>query len=293
MHLKALLLFSILSFASLDAQINHPKASPFSVVEQEVGLSKIRVEYSRPAVRGRHVFGPQKDGQQGLVPYGRIWRVGANESTKIIVDADMEVMGNQLPKGTYALYAFPEKETWEIAFHTNTSHWGDGRKNYNPKEDAFRIKAKPQTIPHHQENFLIAFDSITHNSAHLNLIWASTQVSIPVTFDTNAQMEAEIIKQLKENPTAQTYYEAARYLQEQGKDFELALDYLNKALELGGDTYYFHRVKSLVEAELGDYENAISSAEKSLKIAAKLDKDEFVRMNEKNIKKWKAILWPK
>jgi len=271
------------------AQITHPKASPFSVVEQYIGLSKIRVEYSRPAVRGRHVFGPQKDGQKGLVPYGRIWRVGANESTKISVDTDMEVMGHQLPKGTYALYAFPEKEVWEMVFHTNTKHWGDGRKNYNPKEDLFRIKVKPQTIPYHQENFLISFDSIDHTSANLNLIWANTLVSIPISVNTGAQMEAEIEKQLKENPTAQTYYEAARYLQEQGKDFEWALGYLNKALELGGDTYYFHRVKSLVEAELGEYGNAITSAEKSLKIAEELGKDEFVRMNEKNIKKWKVI----
>ncbi len=288
--MKWLTTISLLFVIIGNSQITHPKASPFSVVEQEVGLSKIRVEYSRPAARGRHVFGPQEDGQKGLVPYGRIWRVGANESTKISVDADAKVEGNLLPKGTYALYAFPEENEWEIVFHTNITHWGDGRKNYNPEEDAFRIKVKPLALPYHQENFLIAFDSITHTNANLNLIWASIKVSIPIAFDTDGQMEAEVAKQLKENPTAQTYYEVARYLQEQGKDYEQALDYLNTALELGGDTYYFHRVKSLVQAELGDYKGAIVSAEKSLEIAAELEKDEFVRMNKKNIKKWKAIL---
>jgi tetratricopeptide (TPR) repeat protein len=265
------------------SQITHPKASPFSLIEQEIGLSKISIEYSRPAARERKVFG-------GIVPFGRIWRVGANKSTKITVDTDMIVLGNLLPKGTYALYAFPEKEEWQIAFHTNTSHWGDGRKNYNADEDAFRIKVKPEIIPYHQENFLMAFDAITHDAANLNLIWADTKVTIPFRVDTHAQMELEIAKQLKENPTAQTYYEAARYLQEQGKDFERALNYLNRALELGGDTYYFHRVKSLVEAELGTYKAAISSAEKSLKIASELEKDEFVRMNTTNIKKWQALL---
>jgi tetratricopeptide (TPR) repeat protein len=265
------------------SQITHPKASPFSLIEQEIGLSKISIEYSRPAARERKVFG-------GIVPFGRIWRVGANKSTKITVDTDMIVLGNFLPKGTYALYAFPEKEEWQIAFHTNTSHWGDGRKNYNADEDAFRIKIKPEKIHYHQENFLMAFDAITHDTANLNLIWADTKVTIPFNVDTHAQMELEIAKQLKENPTAQTYYEAARYLQEQGKDFERALDYLNTALELGGDTYYFHRVKSLVEAELGTYKAAISSAEKSLKIASELEKDEFVRMNTTNIKKWQALL---
>ena len=267
----------------LTSQITHPKASPFAQTHQDIGLSKISIAYSKPAARGRKVIG-------GLVPYGRIWRVGANESTKITLDTDMLVQTNLLPKGTYALYAFPEENEWQIAFHTNTAHWGDGRKNYDPKEDLFRITVKPQEIPYHQENFLIAFDSITHNSACLNLIWERTKVSIPFHVDTHAQMELEIAKQIKENPTAQTYYEAARYLQEQNKDFKRALGYLNKALEIGGDTYYFHRVKSLVEAELGDYSAAIKSAKKSLEIASELEKDEFVRMNEKNIKKWQTML---
>ena len=288
--MRCLTFFLFFLCAFCEAQITFPKASPFSIIEQEIGLSKIRIEYSRPAVRGRHVFGPQDDGQKGLVPFGRIWRVGANESTKIIIDTDMEVMNNTLPKGSYALYAFPEEAHWEVVFHTNTSHWGDGRTNYNPDQDAFRIQVKPEILPYHQENFLISFDSITHNSAQLKLLWDRTQVSIPFTVDTHSQMELEIQKQLNENPTAQTYYQAARYLQEQGIDFERALNYLNKAIALEGDTYYFHRVKSLVQAELRDYRAAIASAEKSMHIASALGKDEFVRMNQKNIVKWTSMV---
>lgn len=283
MTLRILTVLSLFLSIESNAQINYPKASPFATVEQEVGLSKISVQYSRPATKGRKTFG-------GLVPYGRIWRVGANESTKITVDTDMDVMGNTLPKGTYALYAFPEASEWQMVFHSNTTHWGDGRKNYNPSEDLFRIKVKPQKISHHQENFLIAFDSITHNSANMILTWESTQITIPLSVDTHAQMEIEITKQIAANPTPQTYYEAARYLQEQEKDYERALGYLNKALELGGDTYYFHRVKSLVEAALGDYKTAILSAEKSLKISKSLGKDEFVRMNQNNINRWKNFI---
>lgn len=280
---RFLTIFFLVAYVYGNAQINHPKASPFAMVEQEMGLSKISVKYSRPATKGREVFG-------GLVPYGRIWRVGANESTKITLDTDMTVMGNALPKGTYALYAFPEASEWQIVFHKNISHWGDGRKNYDPKEDLFRAKVKPQKNLHHQENFLIAFDSITHNSANMTLTWAETQVNITFSVDTHAQMEIEIAKQITENPKAQTYYEAARYLQEQEKDYKRALEYLNKALELGGDTYYFHRVKSLVQAALGDYKSAVQSAEKSLEISKSLEKDEFVRMNEKNIKLWNQLL---
>ncbi|MEL6917555.1 MAG: DUF2911 domain-containing protein, partial [Bacteroidota bacterium] len=242
---------------------------------------KITVSYSRPTVKGRKIFGD-------LVPYDRIWRVGANASTKITVDTDMRVMGHILPKGTYALYAFPKPHSWEVVFHTNTGHWGDGRKAYTASEDAFRITIAPQKITELQENFLITFDAITHNSAHMIWSWEHTKIVIPMTVDTHSQMLLEIKNKLQNNPTAQTYYEAARYLQEQGKDHSIALQYVNKALELGGDTYYFHRVKSLLLATLNDYEAAIVSAKKSMDLAALEDKDEFVRMNQKNMAYWKT-----
>lgn len=263
-------------------QITHPKASPFSRVEQAVGLSKITIEYSRPAVRGRILFGE-------LVPYGRIWRVGANESTKLTVDSDMVVLGNMLPKGTYALYAFPEKDSWEVVFHKNTRHWGDGRKNYDPVEDAFRIEITPKRTQTWQENFLITFDEISHNSIIMKWLWGYTEVAIPLSVNTHQLMLDEISTKIAENPSAQTYYESARYLQEQGTQYAMALEYLNKAINLGGDTYYFHRVKSLVQAALKDYVGAITSAQKSMELAAAEEKDEFVRMNKINIAKWKKL----
>jgi tetratricopeptide (TPR) repeat protein len=276
------LVFILLLFLVLDsaAQITHPKASPFALVEQEVGLSKITVQYSRPAVNGRAVFGH-------LVPYGRIWRVGANESTKITLDSDIKVLGNSLAKGTYALYAFPNEDAWEIVFHNNTAHWGDGRTAYDPAEDALRVTVIPEKITHFQENFLITFDNVTHNSLDMILTWENTKIVVPLTVDTHSAMLMEINKQVQENPTAQTYYETARYYQEQGIQYPLALNYLNKAIALGGDTYYFHRVKSLVEAAMGDYKAAVASAQKSMELAAKEGKDEFVRMNEENIINWR------
>ena len=264
----------------LAAQIEIPVASPFSKVEQDVGFTKITVAYSRPGAKGRKIFG-------SLVPYGRIWRVGANESTKFTVDSDISVMGNYLPKGTYALYAFPYEEYWEVVFHKNIEHWGDGRKAYDPAEGVFRIRINPVNNSDYQENFLITFDEIDHNSSNMLWIWEHTLIKIPIAVDTDSKMMEGIAKGIKENPTAQTYYEAARYLQEQGKLYSRALLYLNKAIEIGGDTYYFYRVKSLVEAALEDYKSAIESAQKSLELAQKEDKDEFVRMNEQNISLWK------
>ncbi|WP_299163912.1 DUF2911 domain-containing protein [uncultured Eudoraea sp.] len=278
MKVLNLILFTCFSTV-LAAQIEAPKASPFSKVEQDVGLTKITIAYSRPGAKGRKVLG-------GLVPYGRIWRVGANESTKFTADDDLTIMGNNLPEGTYALYAFPYEGHWDVVFHKNTEHWGDGRKAYDPEEDAFRIRIKPQEIPNYQENFLITFDEIDHNSINMLWIWEHTLIKIPISVDTDTKMRQEIAFKIAENPTAQTYYEAARYLQEQRESYPEALSYLNKAIELGGDTYYFYRVKSLVEAALKDYGSAIISAQKSLELAQKEEKDEFVRMNEQNISVW-------
>ena len=283
-------LFALCISANSWSQLEHPKASPFSKVEQHLGLSKISIEYSRPAARGRLIVGQDANGLPGLVPYGRIWRVGANESTKITFDTDVMIMGNPIKKGTYALYAFPSGGEWEIVFHKNTKHWGDCRLAYDPDEDALRVTVTPAKVLDFQENFLISFDALTHDSVDMIWHWAHTKIAIPITVNTQEVMEMQIAEKLKDSPTAQTYYEIARYYQEQGIKPIVALEYVNKALVLGGDTYYFHRVKSLVEAEIGDYRSAVASAEKSLALAQEQGKDEFVRMNQKNIDQWKRKL---
>ena len=277
------LLLVFLSGTTICAQIDHPRISPPAIVEQALGLANVRVTYSRPGVRGRKIIGE-------LVPYGRIWRVGANESTKFSVDKPVYIKGNTLQAGTYALYAFPAEDIWEFAFHSNTSHWGDGRDAYNPDEDVFRIEVIPENIDTFRESFLIIFDQINHNSMDMILEWENTRLSIPIKVDTESQMRVEIENQIRDNPTAQTYYEAARYFQEQGIETAVALDYVNKAIELEGETYYFFRIKSLLEASLDRYSAAIESATKSLELAKSLGKDEFVRLNQRNIQRWKELV---
>lgn len=272
------------------SQITHPKASPFTKTEQVVGLSKISLEYSRPAARNRKVFGIQADGMPALVPFGRIWRVGANESTKISFDSDVKIEGKHLSKGTYALYIFPYEDQWEIVFHKNTSHWGDGRDNYNPEEDALRVSVIPLKTLAFQENLLLYFDELQHDAAQLIIHWASTKVQVSISFDTMSMMEKQIQQKLQDNPSAQTYYEIARYYQEQGIRLVDALTYLEKALQMHGETYYFYRVKALVEGDLGDYAATIESTKKSIQLAEKENKDEFVRLNQKDIKVWQEEL---
>ncbi|TVZ15065.1 DUF2911 domain-containing protein [Maribacter sp. MAR_2009_72] len=270
------------------AQINHPKISPFSTLVQEVGFTEIKVEYSRPAARGRHLFGIAPNGESGLVPFGRIWRVGANASTKITFNKAVYINNTKLEKGTYALYAFPETDKWQIVFHKNINHWGDGRNAYNEKEDALRLPIVPEKTMDFQESFQIAFDAIDHNGLQMTWHWGNTKLVIPIAVDTKRHMQDQIDLALKELPNAQTYYEIARYYQEQGLETELALEYVDNAITLGGGTYFYYRVKSLILADLEQYQEAISYAEASMELAQQLNKDEFVRLNKANIKDWES-----
>lgn len=278
-RLSFLTILLLLFVVTSKAQLLYPKASPHCIINQQAGLTSFTIDYSRPAARGRKVFGH-------LVPYGRIWRVGANESTKFKITEEVEVMGNTLPAGIYALYAFPEKEEWEVVFHSNISHWGDGRDNYNPDEDVFRIKVVPEKIKDFQENFTITFNEINYDTLFMDWEWEYTRIRIPIKLGTHEKMMEQITVSLRNQPDAITYYHAARYFEEQKTDADQCIEWLDKAEALEGPSYYVSRVKSLCYARLGDYQKAINEAVKSKDIAASLGKDEFVRMNDENIKKW-------
>lgn len=272
-----LMLILLPTFSS--AQINFPRVSPDCTLKQTIGLTDITIEYSRPSARGRQVFGT-------LVPYGRIWRTGANESTKISVSDTVWLAGNRLSPGKYALYTIPGEKEWQIILHQNISHWGDGRTKYNPEEDAFRFTVAVEALNDHQESLFIGFNQFTHQSADLEIRWENTLIAFPITTRTDAQVQEDIQTQIAENPTADTYYQAARYYLEEGHDSATAVEWVDNALKLAGDTYYMHRVRSELLATLGRYEEAIWSAEISKKIAAGQGKDEFVRMNERHIAEW-------
>lgn len=272
-------LFSLFIVWPAISQIEVPLVSPRAELKQTIGFTEITVNYSRPSARGRKVMGQ-------LVPYGRIWRVGANESTKISFSDDVKIAGHPVPAGTYALYAFPQEKEWTIVIHKNTSHWGDGRDEYKSTEDLLRFSVVPQNIKFYQETFLIDFDDLSHKRANMTWTWEKTRVSFLIEVDTDSKMMSQIESAIESNPTADTYYQSARYLQEENKMHQQALLWLEKAHQLAGDKYYIHRVWALVLAQSGDYVNAIMHAEKSKQLAALESKDEFVRMNELSIEEW-------
>lgn len=268
---------------TLFSQINHPLISPACTLQQTVGLTEITIAYHKPGARGRKIFG-------SLVPFQRIWRVGANESTKISFSDSVFIKGQLLPKGTYALYAIPDSQQWEVIFHHNLSHWGDGRKQYRPEEDALRITTTPDTQFYHSEDLQLYFENISFEKANLVIHWEHTKVSIPIAFQTQTKMLKEITYQVKNNPTADTYYQSGRYLKEAGLLPAIAKEYLIQANALHPNKYYIHRVWAEVEGQLKNYKKAIELAKISAQLAEKEGKDEFVRMNERSIQKWEELL---
>lgn len=277
--MKKPLLFLLFAFmvVRLSAQIETPAASPTGTISQRVGLTDIKIEYSRPSVKGRVIFGE-------LVPFDQVWRTGANASTKITIGDNATIGGNEIKKGTYALYTIPGKRDWTIIFNKNTEHWG--AEDYKQEEDAFRLTVKPTSLSDKVETFTIEIGNITSSSADISLMWDNTKVTFTITLDTDSKV-MESINSKMAGPSSGDYYAAARYYFDTKKDLKKALEWVNKSIELGGDKYWIVRQKALIQAALGDYAGAIASAELSLTMAKKDDNAEYVRMNQKSIDEWR------
>lgn len=277
------LLIAALAFASsgLFAQVDFPQPSPFSTVEQKVGLTDVTIEYSRPGAKGRTIYGE-------LVPYGKIWRTGANASTKVEFSSDVKIAGRDLPKGQYAFYTIPGENEWTIIFHKNTTYWGTGGEDYKEAEDALRVTARVKNIPRSVETFTIMISDISNNSATLDLAWENTLVSIPFTVSTD-DVVMKSIDNAMAGPSGRLYFQSARYYFTEGKDMNQALSWVNKSIEMDGEKFWVLRLKSQIQAGLKDYKGAITTATRSKELATEAGNDDYVRMNDKAIEEWSAM----
>lgn len=226
--IELVVVFTALAFATFGQTPNLrvPVLSPLTVVEQEVGLTKVTLSYARPSAKGRKVFG-------GLVPYNAIWRTGANASSQLTFTEDVKIAGNFLKAGTYALYSIPGETEWTMIIHTNTGHRALSGNVYKQEEDAFRFKVKPARTPEFVETFTISFTDISTNSANLSLTWENTQVKFPIEFDVDARV-AEQIAALSAAPggmSHQNYFLAAEYNFHNSKDLKKADEWILTALE--------------------------------------------------------------
>jgi Protein of unknown function (DUF2911) len=270
--------FSIVCFALAQAQIKAPQPSPTSKITQTVGLTEIALEYSRPSAKGRKVFG-------GLVPFGELWRTGANAATKVTFSENVKIGGTEIPKGSYAIYTIPNEKEWDVIIHKNTTHWG--LDDYNQSEDAVRFKAKPVMLNNTVETFTMQIDNLKNNSCDISIAWENTLLAFPVSLYTEDAMVTGI-KRAMDGPSANDYYTAARYYHEENKDPKQALEWVTRSLEKGGDKFWILRMKALLQAKIGDYTGAIATAEKSSELAKKEGNLDYPRMNEASVKEWKV-----
>ncbi|WP_273299524.1 DUF2911 domain-containing protein [Zunongwangia profunda] len=276
---KLLQLFILFLGASVSAQIQAPQPSPSAKVEQMVGLTTVTLDYSRPAMRGRTIFGD-------LVPYGEIWRTGANENTVISFSDDVEIQGQTLKAGKYAIYTIPNKDSWEVIFYKSTNNWGNPQ-NWNDSMVALKAKAEVVKLHMEMQSFTILIDELTNDGATLNFLWENTVAFLSFSVPTDKKTMASI-DSVMNGPGAGDYYAAAAYYHDAGKDLNKAWDWINKAIEANPNAYWMLRKKSLIAADLGKKDEAIEAAKKSLAAAKKAGNQDYVKMNEDSLKEWGA-----
>lgn len=270
---------------SVSAQIKTPQPSPAASIEQTVGLTEIEIEYSRPSKNDRVIFG-------GLVPYGEMWRTGANKNTTIETDNVLIFGKDTLQPGTYAIFTKPMKGgSWDVMFYTDTQNWGTP-ENWDDKKVAVKTTAVVKTMNDVTESFTIGIENLDSKGANLTFTWDKTKAVVPFTVETEAQVMAAIEKTMA-GPSSGDYYRAAEYYLNENKDLKQALAWINKSIEMdGGDEnakFWVLRRKSLIQAELGDYKGAIATAKLSLAGAKAANYDNYIKMNEASIEEWSKM----
>ena len=265
---------------SLTAQIKTPQASPSVKIEQQVGLTDVTLEYSRPSMKGRTIFGD-------LVPMNKLWRLGANANTKMTFSTDVTVGGKDLKKGTYAVFATPSGASWDIFFYTDSNNGGTPEK-WEESKVAATVKAKSTKLPISMETFTILLGGLTNNSADVQIIWENTMATFELGVPTKETVEKNIAAVMA-GPSNRDYYNAAGFYLDEKMNLEAALEYINKSISMDYERFWSVRRKALIQAELGKYRDAIKTAEKSIELAKEAGNDDYVNNNMKSIAMWKKM----
>jgi hypothetical protein len=280
--MKKLVLFAIAALLSitLSAQLQTPAPSPAATLTQVVGLTDVSIDYSRPAMRGRTIFGE-------LVPYGKLWRTGANARTKVTFSDDVKVGGKELKAGTYAIFTIPQEKTWDVIFYTEYQG-GGAPAELDETKVAARIQATTYPVEMDIKSFTITIDDITTNAAVIGVMWENTYVAIPFEVPTDTKVAAAIDKVMN-GPGASDLYSAAVYYLSEGKDIGKAKEWMDKAMSMTENPRFWQlRQQSLIYAAAGDKKGAIDLAKKSLSAAEKAGNADYVKMNKDSLKEWGA-----
>lgn len=271
------LLTGLLSQSAV-AQLSLPEPSPPATVKQKIGFTDLTIDYSRPAVKGRAIFG-------GLVPYGKIWRTGASDATILTTSEPLTVGGKQLPAGPYSLFTIPNRGEWTIILNKHVG--GHGLDGYDEKNDVMRFTVKADSSARSYESFTIEVQDLVRNQANLYLSWANTSVHFPLSSNADERITAEIMDRInvKKEDKPGLYYQAALYYFDQEKDTKQALTWATRAVELKPAFNYLHLQAKLL-ARAGDYKGAIAAARKSAEVAGQEKFTDYVTLNNRLIAEW-------
>lgn len=279
MTTKLKLTFLFLVIAGLSGfaqQIQMPQASPSAKVSQRVGLTDVTLEYSRPSTKGRKIFGE-------LVPYGQVWRTGANGATVISFSTDVFVAGKEVPSGSYALYSIPGKSEWTLVLSKNTQLWGS--IGYDAKDDFLRFNVPAGKTSKKYETFEISFNNLTDNSADVSLKWETTRVDFKISSNVDPIVMADIKKHVIEANSTDPglLYQAAYYYFNNKKDINQAYVWIKESTDKDPKYWTVH-LRAKIEAALGMKTDAFQSATKSRDLAAEAKNPDYVGLNERLLK---------
>lgn len=274
---KSILLMMVLwsAVCTVSGQINTPQASPFATMTQKIGLADVKIEYSRPSLKGRKMIGGS------LVPYGELWRTGANAIPKLVVSHDLKIGGKDVPAGTYGIITIPNMKSWTIILTKNADQWGTYA--YKQEEDLTRFEAKAEVLPKKAENFTMGFTDLKSESANLYIKWDMASVKFPIVHDAHPIVMKEIEQKMQGNEiTPDTYFSAADYYFDKGIELEKALGWANKVVE-ADQKYWTYYLRGKIAAKLGKCDIALEDAKKGLEMA-KAEKDPaYVKNHQKVI----------
>ena len=275
------------------SQIKTPRVSPASEIEQMVGLTEIEVEYSRPSKRGRDIFG-------NVVPFGKIWRTGADNcttisfSTDVVFNSNTSIDGIKISKtkiikaGKYSIFSIPNKESWDVILYSDTDLWGVPR-DWDEDKIVFKSNYQINKSANNsiKEMFTISFDNVTNNDVDMIFSWDDVSVTVNIVVPTRRIVSDNIKKVMGGSPSPSDYYSAAVYYKQENINMDTALKWINKAIDLfENPRFYQLRQQSLIMAANKKYSDAIAVAKESLRLSIEADNKDYVKMNEESISEW-------
>ncbi len=272
-------IISVLVFATgllaQDPKVQLPQQSPLGTIKQNVGITDIEIVYSRPGVKGREIFGK-------MIPFGAVWRTGANPSTKVTFSTPVKLNGTEIPAGSYALYTIPGESEWTIIIYKDSSLWG--AYGYDQKNDLARIKTTPVKLSESVETFTIEINDIRNESATLNLSWEKTRVPVKMEFAALAKAFAQLESAMASpgEKTGGFYYNALDFCISNNMELPKALVWANEAVVKQPKSMWIIQEKAYIQSKLGDKAGAIETAKRAAEVAkaAGGDQSEFLKFNE-------------